>query len=114
MVEGDLEAVLAGIAATGANVWGNAAPDNVVAPYIVYFKVIGRPDNTLDGVAGTERHRFQIDIYSTTYGEVKTIYGQLKTAMAGASFANLQIENQDFYESDTKLHRVRSDWSIFA
>lgn len=114
MVEADLTTVLNGIALTGQNAWGNVAPDQPPTPYIVYSKVIGLPNNTLDGVAGTERHRFQIDVYATTYLQAKTVREQLKAAMAAAPFANIEIENQDFYESETKLHRIRSDWSIWA
>lgn len=114
MVEGDLGTLLGAVAGIDGNAWGNVAPDNQAAPYIVYSKVIGLPDNTLDAdIAGTERARFQIDVYGGSYAEAKTIYGAVKAAMSVASaFKAIELENQDLFESDTKLHRVRCDWSI--
>jgi hypothetical protein len=34
--------------------------------------------------------------------------------MQAASFTNLQISDQDFYEAEVRLHRVSLDYSIWS
>ena len=65
--------------------------------------------------------RLQLDSYATTYSAVKDIADQVRIAIDGYRGTQsgtviggvLSGEEQDFYEQDTKLHRVSQDFIIW-
>lgn len=99
----------------GNRVYPQAAPDTVVHPYIVYFRVANTEENTLatnGGVGNLENTRLQVDVWSDKYLEAQTIAGQVKAAMKGWATSNIKTLEQDDYEPDTKLHRVILEFSV--
>lgn len=112
MIEQSLYSVLSSVAS--GRVYPLIAPDNVEKPYIIFQVVSAMPENTLADGVGITNFRMQIDCYDKTYAGVKTLAESVKTAMSNASFTNLQLMGQDFFESDVKLYRVSMDFSIWA
>lgn len=88
------------------------APQNTTNPYIVYRRISGVSINALEGELGTTEGRFQIDAYSTSYAEAKTLAGYVKAALkASSSVRGALISDVDFEkEQDTNLYRVSMDF----
>lgn len=112
-IQTQLFSLLSGATTAGTRVYPLTGPDTPVKPYIVYQRVSASSENVLDGDSGLTNTRMQIDVYSTTYGEADTIANQIDALMAAWALQNVSILNQDGYESDTKLFRVTSDYSIW-
>ena len=100
----------------GGRISPNRAPDDVTPPYGVFFKPGGRPSNVLDAqAAGIERHHFQFDLYATGYLAADALHQELKAAMATASaLGAIEISDRDMFDTEAKLHRVISEWVIWA
>lgn len=112
-VHTELQALLAtGI--VGARVYPNAAPDSPTRPYITYSRVAAVEQNNMSGNGGGFINtRFQIDVWSATYAEAQAKAVLVKSALNGWATPNVVQLEQDFYESDTKLHRVMIDVSTW-
>lgn len=113
-IKTDLAAVLATLAS--GRIYPNAAPAKPATPYGVYTKVVGTPSATLDAqLPGLTRHLFQVDLYATTYLAAATLHQQLQTAMADATaFKAVPVSDRDLCEDETKLHRILTEWAIWA
>jgi hypothetical protein len=86
----------------------------ITRPYITYQVISGGPLLALANSANPEEMSMQIDIWDSTYGGAKTLAQSVKTAMLGASFANVQTMDQDMYEGVSKEYRVMLEYSIWA
>ena len=111
-IQEQLQSVLTGLAAGGA--WSQLAAQGTVAPYIVWSGVVSAINNNLLGASDVQNTRFQIDAYATSYAGARTLAAAVVAAMKAASFANVQISDQDMYEPDTKLFRVSMDFSVWS
>jgi hypothetical protein len=94
-------------------VYPQIAPDGVDRPYIVYQCVTVNSENVLSGRSGLINTRLQVDIYASTYAQVQQIADAVNTLMASWPVQNVPILAQDIFESDVKLHRVMTDYSIW-
>jgi hypothetical protein len=97
----------------GTRVYPNSAPDSPVKPYIVYSRLSSQEQNTLEGTGVLTQTRMQVDVWADTYGEAQAKAGLVKARMKTWATKNIKVDEQDFYESDTKLHRVMLDYSIW-
>ncbi|TCK37975.1 uncharacterized protein DUF3168 [Paraburkholderia sp. BL8N3] len=94
-----LDAVMPGKAFKGL------APAGTPEPYVVYSRPWEQPDNTLCGYAYREEVHYQIDSYAKTSAEAVANLKAVKAALR-ASPDPPNVENeQDLYETDTRLHR---------
>jgi len=100
------------------------APQDVAKPYLVVTKVDSPEVSSHDGPSGLSHPRFQFSSFATTYSSAKTISAALKTAldgysgtMGGAGGLTVKIpkreDENDFYETDSGLHHVASDYIIW-
>lgn len=112
MIQEQLQALLAPLVAGKS--YPNLAAQDASAPYIVYQRVVSTTHNTLQGPSDLQNTRMQIDVYAKTYGGAQQLAGAVRAALLGATFINLQLSEQDFYESEVRLHRVSLDYSIWA
>lgn len=94
-------------------VYPQIAPDNVQRPYIVYQRVTENVENVLAGRTGLINTRLQVDVYATTYAQAQQIATAVADLMASWALPNVSILSQDIYESEVKLHRVMTDYSIW-
>ncbi len=118
MIETKLYTLLSGstviTATVGTKIYPVIAPPKVTHPYIVYRRVSGGQVNGLDGYLTLENPLIQIDVYSTSYSQVKTIAGDLHTVMDGATaFSAVLNTDTDLYEPELELFRQSLDFSIF-
>lgn len=94
-------------------VYPQIAPDGVQRPYIVYQCVTVNVENVMAGRTGLTNTRLQVDVYATTYAQAQQIAAAVAELMASWPLPNVPILAQDIYESDVKLHRVMTDYSIW-
>ena len=110
MIEETLKTVLNSLVAN--RVYPLIAPDKPTVPYIIYQSIANTPENTLTSVS-IYNTRMQIDCYDKTYAGVKALAVNVRSAMAAASFANVQTMDQDLFEDDVKLYRIQFDYSLW-
>lgn len=94
-------------------VYPQVAPDGVRRPFIVYQRISMNSENVLDGRTGLINTRLQVDVYATTYAQAQQIAAAIDALMDGWTFQNISIVSQDLFESEVKLHRVVSDYSVW-
>lgn len=96
------------------------APQDVVNPYIVFFKVSSVRVASHDGASGLAAARFQFSCFAETYKEAKSIALALQGVLegysgtlgaAGGVQTSVFYENeQDLYEQDSKLFHIAVDY----
>lgn len=97
-------------------VYPNVAPELAVTPYAVYSRVSAIEQNSIDTNGGTgnaSNTRLQIDVYASSYSAAQSSAATVKASLKGWAVENTLEAEQDFYEPDTKLHRVMLDLSTW-
>ena len=113
-VEAEIYNALKGL--VGNRVYPDVAPSNALAPYITYQEVGGAAVNfLLQEVPNKANSRFQINVWSKTRSEAKTIANaacdalrlatQLQTTVVGGVTAT--------YDEATTMRGTRQDFSIW-
>ena len=111
-LKSDLQAVLASLASGGA--WDKIAAQGTLPPYIVWQFVVSTSNVALGGASDVQNTRVQIDAYAKSGVDTEALGKVIATAMAAASFANVPLSSQDFYEPEVKLHRISLDYSLWS
>ena len=103
------------ITATMANrIYPVRAPQTVQSPYAVYQRISGGQHSGMDGYLTLENPRIQIDVYSTSYSQVKTLTESIQTQMATSTgFKNVLINDTDLFEDELNIYRVTMDFSCW-
>lgn len=114
----------------GGKVYVAAAPENAVAPFIVFQRVIGERWKALAGSTGQANANMQIDCYATSYYAAKALaieVEELLDSYAGNVYygtgspqnfvkilgSSLQSESDLIDETDSPLlHRVLSTYQV--
>jgi hypothetical protein len=114
MIQEDLKSMLT-TALPAVPVYPNIAMQGSALPYIVYQRLISQVENILAGNGNPpiNNSRIQIDVWSQSYASVQATAASVRSAMLGWNVQNISQGEQDFYESDTRLHRVMMDYSIW-
>lgn len=104
------------LALVSARIYPNVMPQDPVLPALVYTRVDGVPVNSVRGRSGLKNYRMQIDCYARTYAQLVTVHEALLGAMNtdATAFEALPIQDSGFYEEEPNLHRIRSDFSLWA
>lgn len=98
--------------ASSSAIYPMIAPQNAALPYILYARISGGQINGLGGYLTTEHPSIQIDIYSTSYSDSKTIAKNVHTVMdATTTFSAILVSDNDIYEDSVELYRVSCDYS---
>lgn len=101
-------------ATMGNRIYPVRAPQNVASPYAVYQRISGGQVNGLDGYLTLENPRIQLDVYSTSYSQVKTLAEAIQTQMnTSTAFKNTLINDTDFYEDELNEYRISMDFSCW-
>jgi hypothetical protein len=101
-------------ATMGNRVYPVRAPQNVASPYAVYQRISGGQQNGLSGYLTLENPRIQIDVYSTSYSQVKTLSESVQTQMAtSTAFKNTLINDSDLFEDELNVYRITMDFSCW-
>jgi hypothetical protein len=92
---------------------GHTATD----PYLVYQQIVDVAFNILEnsGGGGKRRARIQLSAFAPTHKAAYAVAEQARLAMRDATlFTSAYISTIDFYESDTKLYSVVTDYSVIT
>lgn len=111
-------------ALVGTRIYPARAIQDVTTPYIVFSKVSGVRVSSHDGASGLVDARFQFSIFSTTYKSCKdvavAIQGVLEGfsgTMGGAGGVTVggcfYLDENDFYEDDSRLYHVAVDYRFW-
>lgn len=114
------EAAISGL--VGSHIYPLRAPEDIVAPFIVYQKISGIRWRSLGGPSGMAQTRIQIDAYAASYAGAKTLAESIRIALdgyrgtvLGVRIGAVTLENdQDLLEEDIDpvLHRVTMDFMV--
>jgi len=116
----------AGIAAiVGTRVYPIKIPQGVKVASIVYFRVSGPGDYSMDGPSGLARHRLQLDSWAPTADAATALANLVKDRIdgysgvmgSGGAAVNVQgvfqTDLREDYDDDVELHRCGRDF-MFA
>lgn len=109
-----VQSVLAPLVPAGGSWYQINTAEPPTLPYIVFGRIPSPANVTLQGPSGLQNTRLQIDLYSRSVQELIALGDALETAMAAASFTNVQLTQRDLYEADTKLHRSCYEFSVWS
>lgn len=87
------------------------APQNTVAPYVVWLVVGADPENNLSDVPPVDRIVVQLDCYSTTDGGVETLATAVRDALEPSAHMTGIVINER--EPDTGLYRLSLQFDIW-
>ena len=124
MIEAAIRSILIAddtVKALTTRVYPVALPQSPQYPLILYTKITGMRDHHLQGPNGRAHPRFQIEAWSKTYTEAKTLADAIREALdgysgtaAGTKIGSCLIESeQDIYESEIEVYRVIQDYFIW-
>lgn len=109
MIEQDLYSHLANDvevkALVGNRIYPLLAPTGVQTPYITFQNISNVDLTSYQGENYASKVRFQIDIYSKKYAEVKAVLGAVKSSMYNFPTQVFDFTSRDLYESETGLYR---------
>lgn len=95
----------------GTRIYPLVAVQNVIKPYITFQVINDNSNQCIEGTIFQNDTRFQIDIWSTKYSEVKAIKQAVLESITGFKSSN-SISNMDDYEDETKLYRQLIDFKL--
>lgn len=91
----------------GQTLTPGVAEQGATPPYSVWVRVFSERQNSLDGfTSGLEKVRVQLDCYADTFdGAVALATAYKAKADASVTMKILVLNEQDFFEDDTRMHR---------
>ena len=118
LVRAKLEADAAVVALVGSKIFPGMAPDDTVAPWIVYLVVSDVPELSFTGTADTTMRaaRVQFDCYAQTYDMAQSIAAAVDavvSAMTSPQLSAFREVTRDSYDNEAKLHRASMDVTIW-
>jgi hypothetical protein len=108
------------IAVGGERIFPVVLPQGVTAPSVVYKRISGVGDHTIQAPTGLAQVRMQIDAYAQTQSDADELSRLIKERLDGYSgpMGNVQVQGvfydtmRDDYQDDVKLFRVSQDFMI--
>ncbi len=98
----------------GYKVFALQAPQNEKLPYAIYTLVDQQIDVCASGSTDLEDIMYQLDVYSTNYGECKTIVGEMLAAIEAATeFKTVLYSISDSKEDTGKVFRSQCDFNLW-
>ncbi|MFK5937724.1 MAG: hypothetical protein QM497_04915 [Sulfurimonas sp.] len=91
-------------------VYPQIMPEDVVFPAIVYSVIFDGTEQSVAGEICGRTTRFQVDIYSKSYGEVKSLKDLAIVKIVALDGGS--VSAQDLYEDSIKLYRQLLDFKI--
>ncbi len=85
-------------------------PQDIVFPAIIYYVIDDSANQATNGNLMNRNVRFQVDVYSHSYSESKTLKEEIVFKVLELNGGS--ISSQDLYDRDEKLHRQLIDFKI--
>jgi hypothetical protein len=109
----DLQALLLPLTAGGA--WyGANTQEPPTYPYISWVRISSSPNVTLQGPSALQNTRIQIDVFSLSATESKSISSALESAFNGSAITNVPLSSAVQYEDMVRAYRITKDYSVWA
>ena len=86
-------------------------PEQTLYPALVYRRISGASETTLDGVDGLIQARFQFDCWGHVFGDITVLSSALKTALTAIKAVPLMEIHQ--FDDDARLYRAILDYHIW-
>ncbi len=83
------------------------APQDVVAPYITWFSVFGRPEITLSETPAVDNYTIQVDCWSNNTGTGATQVNALAKVVRDTIETRFHVTGQPVDEQDFQTQRYR-------
>lgn len=102
----------AGLAALiSGRAYPSILPQGATLPCVAFSRISTAHENDLDGHAGLDNLRVQVDCYASTFDGARALAAQVKLAMDALGTRD---GDRDLYESATSVHRVSLDFSVWT
>lgn len=106
---------------TSTRIYPLVIPQGPTYPLVTYQRIDGPREDALSSPMGLAHPRIQIDSWGKTYASAKAVATQVRGALqrwddAAASPAVLDClldSDEDSYEADTNIYRVRMDFIVW-
>jgi len=113
MIEADLFSYLkANVSSVNGRVYPLLMPQDCPKPALVYTVVNDADNRGVEGCVSSYSTRFQVDVYATSYLEVKTIKDEVKNALYVFSHYPEILNSRDGFEEDQELFRQIIDFTL--
>jgi hypothetical protein len=106
------------VALVANRVYAVMAPQDVIAPYLVFTRISDIPSYTFDGLSGLSFCRVQFTAVAVTYASARAILAQLEAALSGfkGSMGTLRVASvfkdleTDSYDPESLFFQSISDY----
>ena len=89
------------------------SPQDAAYPHIIYTRISGERYNGLSGYLTSEHPTIQIDVYSTSYDQSRTLAGNIHTVLnTTTTFKAVLLSDSDLYEDAVNKYRVTADYGV--
>lgn len=114
------DGTVAGLA--GTRIYPSVLPQAPTFPAITYSTISAVRQNTMDGPDGLPSKRIQIDSWASTFSQALALADAIRERLDGhlGVMGATEVKGifaaaeRQLYESEPKLHRVSSDYIIWA
>ncbi len=117
MIETDIRAQVVVLSLlSGSKVGLSTLPEGTALPYVILTKVSAPRASTHEGPDGTVVARFQVSAFGETYQQAKQLAALIYPLQtySTATIRKIVLSNEnDLYESDTKIHHVALDFMVY-
>lgn len=111
-IQAVLDPLLAGGSWYGVNTQEKGAA--TVFPFVVFIAAASSTNNSLEGPSNLQNTHVQVDVFSDTVSGLDAAARAVLAAMRSASFTNLMLSSQDFYESEVRFFRRSFTYSVWS
>jgi hypothetical protein len=109
-LETDIYQALTAQTAAGDRVYPITAIQGAAMPRVTYQRISTAPSNGLNGNAGLDQVRVQVDCWAKTMPAVSSLAAEVRAIMEAAGFKALLQATFDDYEIDTQIFRRSLDF----
>jgi hypothetical protein len=121
MIESAIRTELNSIEEIQDKIYPHVAPEITNTPYVVYTNSGTELEQDLQGVTGSERVIFDINLYCKSYADLKNIGQKVQDKLlscfqrdvGGFFVQSVNLEMRDFYDSAAELHRTVFEFEIY-
>ena len=102
-------------------VYPNSAPEATPTPYLTITNVDTSEEYTLDGVTGNRTTLFNLNLYCSSYSDLKNIGQKVRDKLLSFFQRNVgnffiqsaNLDTRDLYEDAVNLHRTIFEFEIY-
>ena len=105
----------------GTRLYPKKLPQKPTLPAVVYHRISGPREHSMDGSSGLAHPRFQFDMYGRTYAAAKDVSDKMRLALdafkgtiGGVDINGAFLEDDsDGYDDDLEIYWFQADYEIW-